>query len=75
VADFSRMPKARDQDREFYSALDAGFLVQNVYLYCASEGLATVVHEIGDRAALSKTMRLRSDQKVIIAQAVGWPKK
>jgi nitroreductase len=62
-------------DAEFYSAADAGFIAQNVYLFCASEGLATVVRGSVDRASLAKVMRLRSDQKILLAQTVGYPKK
>ena len=29
--------------KDFYSATDTGYISQNVYLYCASAGLATVV--------------------------------
>jgi nitroreductase len=75
VADLSRMGGATDADKVFYSAADTGFISQNVYLYCASEGLATVVRGLIDRPALAKAMKLRSDQKVILAQSVGYPKK
>ena len=75
VADYSRLTKAKPEDKLFYAAIDTGFISENIYLYCASEGLASVVHMAGDGAALAKTMRLRPDQKVVIAQAVGWPKK
>ncbi len=73
VADYSRMAKAKPADRDFYAAIDAGFIVQNVYLYCASAGLATVVHEL-DRPPLARAMELRPEQKIIIAQSVGAPK-
>ena len=75
VADFSRMGTAAKEDKDLYSAADTGFISQNVYLYCASEGLATVVRGSIDRQTLSKVMRLRPDQKVILAQSVGYPKK
>lgn len=75
VADFSRMSKATNEDKEFYSAADTGFTSQNVFLYCASEGLATVVRGLIDRPALAKVMKLRPDQKIILAQSVGYPKK
>jgi len=58
--------------REFHAATDTGFISQNVYLYCASAGLATVVHDL-DRAPLSRAMGLRPEQEVILAQAVGFP--
>ncbi|MBA7708610.1 hypothetical protein ES703_117512 [subsurface metagenome] len=75
VSDFSKMGNAPDDQKDFYSATDTGFISQNVYLYCASEGLATVVRGYVDRPALAKVMKLRPDQKVILAQTVGYPKK
>ena len=75
VADFSRMGKRKVDDKVFYSAADTGFISQNVYLYCASEGLATVVRGLIDRPALAKVMKLRPDQRVILAQTVGYPQK
>lgn len=75
VADHARMVKAKPQDKDFYAAIDTGFISQNIYLYCASEGLGTVVHALGDRAGLAEVMRLGPEQKVVIAQAVGHPKK
>jgi SagB-type dehydrogenase family enzyme len=74
VADFARMVKAKPEQKEFYSAIDTGYISQNVYLFCASEGLATVVHDL-DRAPLAQAMNLRADQKIVLAQAVGMPKQ
>lgn len=73
VADFSRMGDRDMEAKKFYSAADAGFISQNVYLYCASEGLATVVRGWVDKPALEKVMKLKPDQKVILAQTVGYP--
>ena len=39
VADTRRMRRGRS--RRLYAAADAAFISQNVYLFCASEGLAT----------------------------------
>ena len=75
VADYSKIGEASTADKEFYSAADTGFISQNVYLHCASEGLATVVRGLIDRYALAKAMRLRPDQKITLAQSVGYPKK
>ena len=57
-----------------YAAFTAGAISQNVYLYCASEGLATVVRASVDKAALGKALRLRAEQKIVVAQSVGYPK-
>jgi len=53
---------------------DTGFIAQNVYLFCASEGLGTVVRGSVDRAPLAKAMNLRAQQRIILAQIVGYPK-
>jgi len=75
VADYARMSRGSDEDKMLYSAADAGFISENVYLFCASEGLATVVRGSVDRSELAKVMKLRPDQKIILAQSIGYPKK
>ena len=75
VADYAKITKGSDSDKVLYSAADAGFVSQNVYLFCASEGLATVVRGSLDRTGLAKAMKLRPEQKIILAQTVGYPKK
>jgi SagB-type dehydrogenase family enzyme len=75
VADFSKMGDATIDEKLLYSAADTGFISQNVYLFCSSESLATVVRGSIDRDALAKAMKLRADQKIILAQTVGYPKK
>jgi SagB-type dehydrogenase family enzyme len=74
VADLARTKDAGAEEKNFYTTIDVGFIGQNVYLFCASEGLATVVRGTVDRAALAKLMKLRPEQKIIVAQTVGYPK-
>ena len=74
VADLART-RSSSADRDMYVAADTGFIAQNVYLFCASEGLATVVRGSIDRPVLAKAMRLRPDQRIILAQTVGYPRK
>lgn len=73
VADYSKMGDASDSAKDIYSAADTGFIAQNVYLFCASEGLATVVRGYVDKDELAKVMKLREDQRVVLAQTVGYP--
>ncbi|MGD0227986.1 MAG: SagB/ThcOx family dehydrogenase [Terriglobia bacterium] len=75
VADFAKTGKGSAEDRNFYTGADAGFIAQNVYLFCAWEGLAVVVRGSVDRPELAKLMKLRPDQKILLAQTVGYPKK
>jgi SagB-type dehydrogenase family enzyme len=75
VADFAKTPDASEEDKVAYPAMDTGYMSQNVYLFCASEGLATVARGMVDRDALAKKMGLRSNQKIMLAQSVGYPIK
>ena len=72
VADFS---KSKGEDADFYAAADTGFISENVYLFCAANGLGTVVRGWVDKERLSRAMKLRPTQKIILAQTVGYPKE
>jgi len=74
VSDLSKMNGMSVQDADFYAATDTGFVSENVYLYCSSAGLATVVRGWVDKTALAKAMKLKPDQRVVLAQTVGYPK-
>lgn len=71
VADYAKMEGASALDRDTFAAADAGFIGQNIYLFCAAEGLATVFRALIDRSALAKAIGLRRDQHVVFAQSVG----
>ena len=73
VADMSKMKGASSEDQALYSGADVGFISQNVYLFCASEGLATVVRGSVDRDALAQALNLPKQKKIILAQTVGYP--
>ena len=74
VADLAKT-RGSSPERDLFVAADVGFIAENVYLFCASEGLATVVRGSIDRSALSTAMRLRPDQRIVLAQTVGYPEK
>jgi SagB-type dehydrogenase family enzyme len=74
VADMSRVKRASSDNQSLWMGADCGCIVQNVYLFCASEGLACVVRGSIDKSALAKAMNLRSNQKIILSQTVGYPK-
>ena len=75
VADYAKAGNSPMEEKDLWSACDTGFIAQNVYLYCTSEGLNTVVRGLIDKPALAKVMKLRPDQKIILAQSVGYPRK
>jgi nitroreductase len=75
VADFSKMGGADENAKTAIANANTGFIAQNVYLFCASEGLGAVVRASVPRAELSKALNLRPDQRITLAQTVGYIKK
>jgi SagB-type dehydrogenase family enzyme len=74
VADTAKMGGGNDQDKLLYAGADTGYISQNVYLFCASQHLATVARASVDKPALGKVLGLRSEQRIILGQSVGYPK-
>ena len=73
VAHGERMKDISSEERRLYGSVDAAFAGQNVYLFCASEGLATVFRGGIDHQKLNQAMRLEGDEFVTFAQTVGYP--
>lgn len=74
VADHARQALVPAAQRSAYAFTAAGAMAQNVYLFCASAGLATVVRAWFDRDALAQAMGLGADEQLLLAQTVGRPK-
>ncbi len=72
VAHGERMTDVSPEERRLYASVDAGFIGQNVYLFCASEGLATVFRGAVNYTKLARTLRLPDQQFVTFAQTVGY---
>ena len=72
VAHGERMTDISPEQRRLYASVDTGFIGQNVYLYCASEGLATVFRGAIDYPKLERALRLPDQQFVTFAQTVGY---
>lgn len=73
VAHGERMTDISPEERRLYASVDTGFVGQNVYLFCASEGLATVFRGAVDYPKLARALRLPDQQFVTFAQTVGYP--
>ena len=67
-----RMTDIAAEGRRLYGSVDAAFAGQNVYLYCASEGLATVFRGAVDYERLAQALQLPDGQFVAFAQTVGY---
>ncbi len=73
VADATKMEGAAAEDRALYMGADAAFIAENVYLFCASQGLATVVRGSVDRTAMSQALKLPETKTIVLAQTIGYP--
>ncbi len=72
-ANYDKMNGFDEAGREFYGATDAGFVSQNVYLYCAANNLNTVVMGAIDRPKIMEILKV--DGKPVLAQPIGYPVK
>ena len=75
VADHARMKLVPVAQRESYASAAAGAISQNVYLFAAANGLATVIRAWIDRGAIADALGLTHDQQVLLSQTVGYPKR
>jgi len=73
AVDMSKITGESENDKNATAGATAGVTAQNVYLFCASAGLATVFRE-SVPAALAKTLKLPPGQIIQFAQTVGYPK-
>lgn len=62
-----------EKKRDIWTHIEAGCIAQNVYLYCASEGLGTVVRALIDEKQLSEVIEVKPEQ-IVLAQTIGYPK-
>lgn len=74
VSNAEHMSGVSREEQHRFAAADVGFIGQNVYLYCASEGLACVFRASFDTDRLARTLGLGEAQFIMFSQTVGYPK-
>ena len=74
VADLEKTGGGEEGSKMLLSSMDTGFIAENVYLYCASEGLPTGFRVSIDKEKLGKALKLRPTQRIMGAQSIGLPK-
>ncbi|MDR1788755.1 MAG: SagB/ThcOx family dehydrogenase [Opitutaceae bacterium] len=75
VSDFERFGNSPEFNKQRWAALDAGNVSQNICLFAAAAGLATVPRttQLADR--LKSALKLRPAQQPLLNHPVGHPKK
>jgi len=74
VSEAEQLSGVSREDQRRFAAADIGFIGQNVYLYCASEGLNCVFRGSLDTDRLARTLKLSETQFISFSQTVGYPK-
>ena len=74
IADMNRV-SGKDEVSNYFVAMDAGFIAQNVYLYCASQNLAVVVRGLLNHEKISELLNLKPEQRVLLGQTIGYHKQ
>ena len=59
------------QDKDIFAGMTVGAMSNNIYLWCASEGLKTVVRASFDQEGLKKALKLNDKETVLLVQTVG----
>jgi Nitroreductase family len=72
--DMSKVSGTAESEGIAAAAACVGMVGENVYLYCAAEGLATVFRQSVPGAKLARVLNLPSAQIIQFAQTVGYPK-
>jgi len=56
-----------------WPAIDAGIVSQNISMFCAGNGLATLTRVSMDQKVLREVLKLRETQHLLVNNAVGYP--
>lgn len=72
VANMKKIEKREGDGLLINIGADAGFIGQNVYLYCASQGFNVVIRASIKKDELAKELKLTSDQQIILGQTIGF---
>jgi nitroreductase len=75
VADYSKMARSDEKNREILGMADAAYISENIYLFCASGGLNTGVRASIDKEACAKALQLKENQHIMLGHSVGYPKE
>lgn len=68
-----RLSEPVDENALIWAGSHAGFISENVYLYCAAAGLATVVRGMVNREELASALKLPAGHRILLAQTIGYP--
>jgi SagB-type dehydrogenase family enzyme len=74
IADLAKRGENSEEAKLRTANIDCGYISQNTYLYCTSEGLVTGARGSVNRDVLVSKLKLKPDQRILLAHSVGYPK-
>ncbi len=74
VSNLNKLGNSPLEVKRITAATHCGFIGQNVYLYCASEGLISVFRAWIDKDKIAEVLKLPEGFEVIYSQTVGYSK-
>jgi len=74
VANLEKLGDPTKDGTKLTAAMDGGIVNQNINLFCAAVGLATVPRGTMNREELTKALKLTDKQLLILNNPVGYPK-
>ena len=75
VQNLDKAMKGDEATKARHGGIHTGAIMQNVYLFCAANELITVARYFVDRPAMTKILGLKNNQRIILAQTVGFPEE
>jgi SagB-type dehydrogenase family enzyme len=75
VSDLSKFRLGTNDQKLIWAACDAGVISQNISLFCAANGLATVPRAGIDADTLKTLLKLSASQKILLNHPIGFPQK
>ena len=71
VADLTKRGDSSEEGKLRMAYIDCGYISQNTYLFCTSEGLVTGARATVNRDALISKLKLSPEQRILLAHSVG----
>ena len=74
VSELSKLGDAKNERTRMTAAMDAGYVSQNICLFCAGNGLVTVPRATMNSTELKKILKLGDTALPLLNNPVGYPK-
>lgn len=74
VSELSKLGDAKNERTRMTAAMDAGYVSQNICLFCSGNGLVTVPRATMNNAELKKILKLSDTALPLLNNPVGYPK-